>query len=190
MLGLDVEAVVQVGDSPRDLADLVVGAGTEAELGHRLLEQHLGMRIEPAELLDLPVAHRGVGRDPAVTAGDVESFGLNCPGRADLLANLVGAQALSLAAQLDKADRRHIDMQIDSIQERSGDLAQIALDLVGRAAAAAVRTAEVAARARIRNAASTNGSIQKRLFLRRRFLYAIPYSIRATLKRRIALPRK
>ena len=57
VLGADLVAGVEVGDGPSHLADLVMGAGAEAELHHGLLQHQLAGGIELAELLKLLVAH-------------------------------------------------------------------------------------------------------------------------------------
>src|SRR4030042_6535594 len=61
MFGGDVPRAGQVGGSAGKLAYLVVSAGAEAEFLHRRLQEHFAGRIEPAEILDLFVAHSGVG---------------------------------------------------------------------------------------------------------------------------------
>ena len=66
---LDARSALQVGEGAGDPQDLVVRAGRQAQLGHRLLEQHLAGGVQLAELPHLPRGHRGVGRDAVAEAG-------------------------------------------------------------------------------------------------------------------------
>jgi len=59
------------------------------------------------------------------------------------------------AGVVQRAERRHFDVHIDAIQQRSADLAQIALDDRARAAALPRRIGEICARAPVQIATDT-----------------------------------
>jgi hypothetical protein len=50
----------QVGDSPRNLQDPVVGPSAEIEISHGILQQLIAPIIETAVLFDLRMGHPGV----------------------------------------------------------------------------------------------------------------------------------
>ena len=68
------------------------------------------------------------------------------------LAHLCGRHAIGLLTQLPIGHGGHLNVEIDAIQQRPADLAEILRDLPGRASALARRVAEMAAAARIKGA--------------------------------------
>jgi hypothetical protein len=66
----------EIGNGPRDLEDLVVAPGREAEFVDGHFEEFLAFFVQRAILLDLPVIHVRVG----VNAGILKSLLLDLPG--------------------------------------------------------------------------------------------------------------
>ena len=136
----------KVGDGAGDLEDAVVAAGGEALAGHRPFEQGFAGGIERAELADLAGRHCGIGEDALAP----KAFELSAAGFDNAFADVGGwlGGAVRAAAELGEFYGRHVDVDIDAVHQRAGDLADITLDLHRRALALAAR-AEVAARARV-----------------------------------------
>jgi hypothetical protein len=141
MFGLHAFGQCKVRDGASDAQDTVIGARREREALHGLLQQsdrwRLGVRadskvrglearIRPALPPGLQLARRG----------HPTSHGL---GR---LGPLRGRNLLCRHA-------RHLDVHVDSVQQRSGHATAVLLDAFRRAPAAGRRVSEVPARARV-----------------------------------------
>lgn len=133
--------VFEVGDCPSDLADFVMGAGGKAELGHRLLQYHLAVGVEGAELFDLLVGHCRVGRWFAVA----EAVCLDVAGFDDVGFHCLGAELGGSGAELGEGDWGDVDVDVDAVNERAGDFREVSFNLAGGAFAASPVGAEVAA---------------------------------------------
>ena len=131
----------QVGDGPGDLEDPVVGPGGEAQALHGHLQQALGLGGRGAVLLDESGRHVGVGVD----AGFMETPRLDLPGRYDPGPQLDGALARFRGRQVPERHRRHLDLDVDPVQERPGDPGTVGVDLVGGAGAGPFGVAQEAA---------------------------------------------
>ncbi len=137
----------EIGDGARDFEDAVVGAGGEALLLHGALKQAFGVGAKFAVGADLAGGHLGVGED--LFAGLLEPGSLAVAGGHDAGANFGGAFGGGSAAQLLILNGGHLDMDIDAVEERAGDLGDVALDH-GRGAHALARfVVEIAAGAGI-----------------------------------------
>jgi hypothetical protein len=145
MFGGDLACTGQVGDCAGKFADFVVCAGAEAELLHRLLQEHFAGRIELAEFLDLFVAHSGVGVNLAVA----ETLDLDARSSDNVGSHYRRVELAGFRAQLPEAYRRHVDVNIDPVHERPRDLRQVSSYLARRAFALPGVAAEITAGARI-----------------------------------------
>ena len=61
--GLDFFGGAQIGNGARDFQDAIVGAGGEAELLHRLLQEIAERGVDHAMFADVRIGHAGVGGD-------------------------------------------------------------------------------------------------------------------------------
>lgn len=136
MLALDVLPFVQIGQRPGYLEYAMQGAQGKF--------QALSGSLQPATV-------RFGERTVAVHAQQVEvgvgtalAGQLPLPCGADPLADLAGGGFAAARLQAG-AFAEHADVQVDALEQRSGELAAIALDLLRGAAAAAAGIAEVAA---------------------------------------------
>lgn len=69
----------------------------------------------------------------------------------DSRAHHVGRLAVRLRVEVAVVEGTHLDLQVDAIEQRSGDARAVERDLIGRAPACSVRMAEIAALAPIQN---------------------------------------
>ncbi len=125
MFDADFLCAGQVGDRAADAEDLVVGPGGEAEFFHRRFEQRFGVAGQAAVLADFRRRHLAVGFGGLA----VEAVNLSVAGGDDLLAHLGARRAAAGVGQLAKGHRRHFDVDIDPIEQRSADAAEVSLDL-------------------------------------------------------------
>jgi hypothetical protein len=121
---LDAGSAGQVGDGAGELEHPVVGAGRELELAHGRFHQALAGVVQAAPAPDLGRAHLAVGAQPA--AG--EALRLELPGRDHALADALRRLAAALAGQLVILDLRHLDVDIDPIEQRPRQTLLVAAD--------------------------------------------------------------
>ena len=145
MLGGYFPNTGQIGNRAGKLANLVVGAGTETEFLHRLLEDEFARLIEFAELLHLSMAHPGVGVNLPVT----ETLGPDACSLENILSHRSRVELAGFRAQLAEAYRRHVNVDVNSVHQRPRDLLEISTDLARRAFASSRLAAEIATGARI-----------------------------------------
>lgn len=131
-------APAEVGDGARQAQDPVVGARRQVELVDGTLQQALVGRYERAVARQLAGAEQRIGfagaRELALARGD---HALAHGGAGLARRRVVGQRGGRLA--------RHLDLDVDAVQQRAGDPAAIARHQVRRAAAAAGGIAGVAA---------------------------------------------
>ena len=121
----------QVGDGAGDLEHPVVGAGAEVQIGHGKLQEFEDGRFQPAVLLELARVHARVARGLRPL---FEPLLLPPSGRHHPVADFPGVLARAVARDLAKVHRRHFDVQIDPVEQGTGNAAQITLDFARRAA--------------------------------------------------------
>jgi hypothetical protein len=129
MLGGDTFIVVEVGDGAGDFEDAIMGARAQPHAPHRHFERAFAGGIELAQ--PPQVAGRDVG---VIVAASL----LDRPRGTDAIAHLGGRNTAILSTQLLIRHGGHFDVQIDAVQQRAAELAQIALDN-GAGAAALMR---------------------------------------------------
>jgi hypothetical protein len=147
--GFDAVGVGEVGDGAGDFEDAVVGAGGEGELFHGLLEELAGFGINGAVGADLGVGHAGVAGGEA-GGGVGEAGGLAGAGGDDAVAEVGGGFAGFLGLAFGEGEGGGFDVEVNAVEEWSGDAGAVALDLGRGAAAFAFGVAEVAAGAWVR----------------------------------------
>ena len=129
MGGADVFLRSQVGDGAGDLEDAVVGAGAETEFGHRRLQELLGIGANGAEFLYLPRPHLGVGVDfPPLEAEE-----LPLPSASHPFPDALRALPFRPGDDVLELDLGDIDLDVDPVEKRPGDLGVIFLSLRVRA---------------------------------------------------------
>jgi len=141
MVAADALAAREVGDGPRDAQQPVVATCREPALVHRTRNEALRGGVErtmPAHL-----GHRELGVRATAAAGH------SLARRDDATPHLGRALSRRGVAQLLVRDPRHVDTQVDAVQERSGDARVVAVDRVRQAGARSRRITELAARARV-----------------------------------------
>ena len=144
---LDVALAVEVGDGAGHAQDLVVARGPRgpapssrscsrfwpsSSSAQNLRSWRLVMR-PLSRWLSVPKRCRCTCARPAA------------PARASLALDVPSA----VGRQLPERHRRHLDVDVDAVEQRAADPAHVALDLRRRAVAGVPRVAEVAARARV-----------------------------------------
>jgi hypothetical protein len=118
----------------------VEGAGGEAEALECVVEEPLAGGVETAVAAQVVRGHGGVdGVD-----GGAEASGLAGAGGVDPRGDGGGGLA-GRSAELAERDRRHLDVQVDAVEERAGDAAAVALDQRRQAGAGMTRVAKMAA---------------------------------------------
>ena len=118
-------AVVEVGDRAGDAQNFVVGAGREAQLGHRGLQKVLAFVVELAMNPDLPRGHLAV---VAVRAAG-EAATLDRAGGDHRLAHLRRSTCPPRSPKALERHGRHFDVDVDAIEQRAGDFAHVPFDL-------------------------------------------------------------
>ena len=132
-----------------DWATIAYAAATlvTVEVGRRLGPRFPGVLVAVVAAILTSLAF---GFDGA-TVGDVPSefipFTLDLPYAQDILANGRRRRSIPLAAKLTERHSGHLDVNVDSIHERSADTRQVALDLQRAALALLASVSVVAARA-------------------------------------------
>src|ERR1700678_4437046 len=131
MVAADVGGAGEIGNGAGDFEDAVVGAGAQIQIGHGEFQQLDGGLVQRAMSLDFLGPHAGVAGDGRFVgeAGLLELAGLDDAG-----ANGGGSFAGPLAADFAKFDLGHLDVQINAVEQRAGDAAEIVLDFAGRTA--------------------------------------------------------
>ena len=112
--GGDAGLAGEVGDGARDLQDAVVGAGGEAELVDGCVEELLRRVVEAAVLLHVLRSHVSVEEEGLVG----EPFELIMPRLFNALAHLQRRFAGGGAAQHVVAEGRHLDVDVDAVEQR------------------------------------------------------------------------
>jgi len=112
----------QISNRPRDLEDAIVSPGAESQLGHGHLQQLFPFDADGAMTLDILRAHLGVGVDPPA----FEPPELDVTGGAHPFPDLFRAFGFDLGDDVPELDLRHLDLDIDAIEKRTGDLGVIA----------------------------------------------------------------
>ncbi len=135
----DAAGLVHVGDCTRDFEDAMVTAGRQAQALDGGAEQLAAGGVGLAPVFDLAAGEACVG---LALAGVLDR-----PAARDPLAH--GRRGLAGGGRLQLGDRHagHFEEQVDAVEERAGELAAVAGDLVRRASTATVGRAVVAARA-------------------------------------------
>ena len=95
--------------------------------------------------LDLPASHLGIGVDASL----LEAQELDGPRRIDSLADECGGLSCLAACQLLVAQRRHLDLNVNAVQERTRNPGTVALYLKKCAAAFFLRVGKEIAGARV-----------------------------------------
>lgn len=120
-------------------------AGTQALLLHGALQHVFALTGELAVGADLAGTHLRVGED---TLGG-KAVELNFPRAQHSFANLRRALRSVAGAKLAIVHRRHVDVNVDAIEQRAGNLGDIALDDRRGALTFAGAVVEVSARLRL-----------------------------------------
>src|SRR5262249_45819119 len=131
----------QVGDRARHLQDAMKTARGQAQATDRLLEQQLALRIRSRVLPHF------TGRELSVRFALACELALACSAhpRADRRTWL----AFTPPRELFRRHSRHLDVDVDTVEQGAGDAASIARHLIWRAMALAAVVAEITAGAGI-----------------------------------------
>jgi hypothetical protein len=137
----DFRRTGEIGQGSRDLEDAVVRPGGEIELLHRMLQVTRGLGIVTAMFFHLAGAHGRVGR---LRVG-LEPPALDFPCGFHPLADPAGILAAAGGGEFAVVHQRHLDVQVDAVEQRPGDPLAVAFDLPRRAAALPLAIPVVAA---------------------------------------------
>src|SRR5499426_3877843 len=131
---------LKVSDSAGDLEDAVVTACGEAQAAHRLLEEPGALGRWRTKAPHLAPAHAGV--HPCPGAG--EALALTLAG--SLYASPDRRRGLApFCREIGVGHGRHLEMEVDPVEERAGESGQVLLPLARRADAGIQRGAAAAA---------------------------------------------
>ncbi len=136
--GLDVGAFREIRDRPCDAADAIEASRRESETLRSREKNPLRFPLE----LRVPVENRR--SHPCLALGTAvlgEAFLLPHPRRRDTLANRKRGLAARGSRERRQLDRRHLDHEIEPVDQWSRQLPETALDLERRALAAPAGTA-------------------------------------------------
>ena len=135
VLGLDLLAGAKVGDGARDLENPVMRPGREGQApdGH-FQGAFGGGGFQRAQLAQTPWRQAGL---------DETAFRLAGARGQDPLAHLGGCGAGLLPAHLLVSHGRHFDVQVDAIEQRPADFAEVALNDAAGATAFVRRIAKI-----------------------------------------------
>jgi len=126
MFGADRGRLAEIGDGAGDFQDSIVRAGGEAHAADGHFESALAGIVEGADFADGAGGHPGVVESASLLQG---------AGALDAGANLFGGFGGGVAAQFLEGHGGDFDVNIDAVEQGPADLAEIPLDLAGRAAA-------------------------------------------------------
>jgi hypothetical protein len=136
VFGADARRAAEIGDSARDFQNAVMGAGGESHAADRHFECALAGIVERADIAEVARGHARVVEAAAV---------LHRTRAIHADANLGGGFGGAAAAQFLERDGGDFDVDIDAVEQGPADLAEVVLDLSGRAAALASAIAVEAA---------------------------------------------
>ena len=108
----------QVGDGPGHLEDPGEGVVRETEPVGDQFQHPVAGGVQLAVLPEVAGVHLGV----AVDLGPLEPLHLEIAGALHPTADFRGAFGLGPVGQVAVADRRHLDMDVDPVQERARDV--------------------------------------------------------------------
>lgn len=139
--------VGEISDGSGELENACVTARGQAKAAGDLFQQHLSGRVELAEFADVTGLHLGVG----VQAEFTQPLTLNLARPGDPLADVGTALGRFDLSQVFVRHARNLDVQVDTIEQRAGQLAAVALNHCRSTAAGVLlmRITQVAAGARI-----------------------------------------
>ena len=146
MFGLDLLARTKIGDGPRNFENPVVGPGGKGQAPDRHFEGPFGGAVQRAQLAQPARRHIGV---------DESALRLARPRGQDPLAHFRRCRAGPAAAHLLVGHGGHFDVQVDAVQRRPADLAQVTLDDAAGATAFVGRVAEVTTRTPVQVSTAT-----------------------------------
>jgi len=117
--------------------------GAQSEFINRHLQQLFRSFFYNAVTLDVFGSHLGIGMDTSL----LEALKLDGAGRIDPMANHRRGFTRIACRQILVAQRRHLDLDVDAVQQRTGDSGAVTLNLRGGAAAFFLGAGEKSARA-------------------------------------------
>jgi hypothetical protein len=145
MLRFDPLARFEIRNRARDPQDPVVGASRKPQPRDCILHQLLAFPIQFAKTTERSRRHLGV----AENAEGLETARLALPSGQDALTDRRRFFTLFVLGQFFVFDGRNLDVQIDPVEQRTGDARKVALDQGRRAIAFVQRISVKAARVRI-----------------------------------------
>ena len=123
--GLDFFRACKVRNRPSNFEHTAVGAGAEAELIDCVFQELFGIVFEQAVTLDVAGAHLRI----AMNVSLVEALQLNSPRSIDPLPNQIGTLSGIFTGEILVAQRRHLDLYIDTVEQRPGYSRAVTLNL-------------------------------------------------------------
>jgi hypothetical protein len=133
---------VQIRDGPGNLQNPGVGAGAQAQTADCHFDELPRLLVERAGGADLAVGHAGIQEGPV----SGETIILDPARPFDPRLDGGGRFSRLMSRQVAVADGWDFDMDVDPVQQRSGDPPLVLPDLLGCVAARAAPIAEVSAR--------------------------------------------
>lgn len=119
-------AAGQIGDGPRHLEDTSVAASGKSQAVSDHLQRFLTLFINLAELADVAGGHGGIG----VQTVGAEAVALKLTGRFDPAANDSRGFPVAQVGEFPVRDSWYLDVQVNPVEQRSGNTLPIALDIV------------------------------------------------------------
>src|SRR6267142_5680325 len=145
MFRCEVLCTFEVRNRASDFQNAVVAAGGKAEFGDRVFQDLFALGSQHAELSNVARAHLRVRVDVFVE----EAAELRIARGDDAVPYSFGRLRHTGTCEVFVRNSRHVDLNIDTVHERTGDLGHVALNLWRRAEAFAPEVIREAARAGI-----------------------------------------
>jgi len=109
---------IEIGYGPGDFEDAGVSSGRKAQLVDGLFQQAFRILADLTVFFQMPGGHLSV----AVKTLAGEAIALNIPGRVNPSFDGFRIFTGTFSGQIPVFDRRYLDVNVDAIQERAGNL--------------------------------------------------------------------
>src|SRR6267142_782038 len=131
MLRFEIFGAFKIGDGASHFQNAVIASGREAEFGDGVFQDLFAFRSQRAVLANVAPAHLRVRVNVFVE----EAAELRVARGDDAMADCFRGLRETAARQIFVRNSGHVDLNIDTVHERAGDLGHVALNLWRRAKA-------------------------------------------------------
>lgn len=114
----DGGGAIEIGDGARELEDAMIAARRQGEALGGFAHERLRARIDRSQLLDRAGRRGGVGGDAGETDRRI-ALGLDRAGGGDAAGDFGRAFHWRRQNEIGGRHRRHLDLQVDSVEQRA-----------------------------------------------------------------------